>query len=137
LLCSVKLSYIVMPEICTQKIVQQELYHNWLACMHALQKFSVYLIIWLNLKWAAPWQNQHCVSVSLVVIGLVSEQHGSWSDCADAQAGLDPFWSQTHYFDFVMVRLKWSRPLKSWNSHEKGHYYVLIHVCDNVMYSLI
>jgi hypothetical protein len=24
-----------------------------------------------------------------------SEQHGSWSHCADAQAGLDPCWSQT------------------------------------------
>jgi hypothetical protein len=35
-----------------------------------------------------------------------SEQHGSWSDCADAQAGLDPCWSQTHYVGFVMTRLK-------------------------------
>jgi hypothetical protein len=37
---------------------------------------------------------------------LVSEQHGSWSDCADAQAGLDPCWSQTHYVGFVVTRLK-------------------------------
>jgi hypothetical protein len=35
-----------------------------------------------------------------------SEQHGSWSDCADAKAGLDPCWSQTHYVGFVMARLK-------------------------------
>jgi hypothetical protein len=37
---------------------------------------------------------------------LVSEQHGSWSDCADAQAGLDPFSLQTHYVGFVMGQLK-------------------------------
>jgi hypothetical protein len=36
-----------------------------------------------------------------------SEQHGSWSDCADAQAGLDPCWSQTHYVGFVVTRLIW------------------------------
>jgi hypothetical protein len=35
-----------------------------------------------------------------------SEQHGSWSNCAGAQAGLDPCWSQTHYVSFVMARLK-------------------------------
>jgi hypothetical protein len=29
-----------------------------------------------------------------------SEQHGSWSDFADAQAGMDPCWSQTHYIGF-------------------------------------
>jgi hypothetical protein len=34
-----------------------------------------------------------------------SEQHGSWSDCTDAQAGLDPCWSQSHYVGFVMTRL--------------------------------
>jgi hypothetical protein len=34
-----------------------------------------------------------------------SEQHGSWPDCADAQAGLDPCWLQTHYVGFVMTRL--------------------------------
>jgi hypothetical protein len=26
-------------------------------------------------------------------------------DCADAQAGLDPCWSQTHYVGFVVTRL--------------------------------
>jgi hypothetical protein len=36
-----------------------------------------------------------------------SKQHGSWSDCADAQAGLDPCWSQTHYVGFVMTQLKY------------------------------
>jgi hypothetical protein len=35
-----------------------------------------------------------------------SEQHGSWSVCTDAQAGLDPCWSQTHYGGFVMAWLK-------------------------------
>jgi hypothetical protein len=34
-----------------------------------------------------------------------SEQHRTWSDCADAQAGLDPCWLQTHYVGFVMTRL--------------------------------
>jgi hypothetical protein len=66
--------------------------------------------------WAATWQNQHSafatsmdpdqpahprspirihavlLSVSQLVIWFVGEQHGSWSDCADAQAGLDPCW---------------------------------------------
>jgi hypothetical protein len=37
--------------------------------------------------------------------GTDSEQYGSWSDCADAQAGLNPCWSQTHYVGFVMTRL--------------------------------
>jgi hypothetical protein len=27
------------------------------------------------------------------------------SDCTDAQVGLDPSWSQTHYVCFVMTRL--------------------------------
>jgi hypothetical protein len=46
-------------------------------------------------NWAASQQNQHsafatsmdpCCSLSvfLFVIEFVSEQHGSWSDCADA-----------------------------------------------------
>jgi hypothetical protein len=34
-----------------------------------------------------------------------SEQHGSWSDCTDAQASLDPCWLQTNYVRFVMTRL--------------------------------
>jgi hypothetical protein len=38
------------------------------------------------------------------------EQHGSWSDCMDAQTGLDPCCSQTHYVCFVMTRLN------NWNS---------------------
>jgi hypothetical protein len=37
--------------------------------------------------------------------GVVSEQHGSWSDCADEEASLDPCWSQTHYVGFVIARL--------------------------------
>jgi hypothetical protein len=36
------------------------------------------------------------------------EQHGSLSDCADAQAGLDPCWSQMHYVGFVMTRLNYN-----------------------------
>jgi hypothetical protein len=34
-----------------------------------------------------------------------SERHGPLSDCADAEAGLDPCWSQTNYFGFVVTRL--------------------------------
>jgi hypothetical protein len=89
--------------------------------------------------WAAPWQNQQnefatsmdpgpawasvqsdlgpccSLSISLLVIGFVSEQHGSWSDYADAQAGLDPCWSKTHYVGFVVTRLIWkSCALKIW-----------------------
>jgi hypothetical protein len=58
------------------------------------------------------------LSVSLLVMGLVSEQHGSWSDCADAQAGLDPCWLQTHYVGFVMTRLisRTARREYSWYS---------------------
>jgi hypothetical protein len=35
------------------------------------------------------------------------EQHGSWSDWADEQAGLDPFQLQTHYVGFVVTGLKY------------------------------
>jgi hypothetical protein len=45
-------------------------------------------------------------TASLLVIGVVSKQHGSWSDCAYTQAGLDPCRSQTNYVGFVMERLK-------------------------------
>jgi hypothetical protein len=32
-------------------------------------------------------------------------------DCTDAQAGLDPCWSQTHFVSFVKTKLTCSRPL--------------------------
>jgi hypothetical protein len=56
--------------------------------------------------WPA-WIWIHAVSYQFLylLIEFVSEQNGSWSDCMDAQAGLDPCWSQTHYVGFVMVRL--------------------------------
>jgi hypothetical protein len=44
--------------------------------------------------------------LSLIRIHAVSEQHGSWSDCADAQAGRDQCWSQTHNVGFVVTQLK-------------------------------
>jgi hypothetical protein len=53
---------------------------------------------WINPDCASMQSDQDpccSLSVSLLVIELVSEQHGSLSDCADAQAGLDPCWSQT------------------------------------------
>jgi hypothetical protein len=59
------------------------------------------------------------LSICLLVINLVSEQHGSWSVCADAQAGLDPCWSQTHYVGFVVTRLKYV-----WN---KKNVYLVLH----------
>jgi hypothetical protein len=54
-----------------------------------------------------PAHQDSCCSLSdsLLVIEYVSEQHGSWSDCADAQAGLNTCWSQTHYVGFVVTRL--------------------------------
>jgi hypothetical protein len=79
--------------------------------------------------WAASWQKQHsafatsmdpdqpvhprslirihavCLPTLLTSRETDSKQHGSWSDCADAQAGLDPCWSQMHYVAFVMTRL--------------------------------
>jgi hypothetical protein len=33
-----------------------------------------------------------------------SKQHWSWSDCAEAQAGLDPCLSQTHCVGFLLTR---------------------------------
>jgi hypothetical protein len=73
--------------------------------------------------WAAPCQNLHNAFVtrmdpdqpayphSLIRVchTVCSEQHGSWSDCADAKAGLDPCWSQTNFVGFVMARLIWRR----------------------------
>jgi hypothetical protein len=81
--------------------------------------------IW-NMKWAASWQNQHSAFAtsmdpvqpahprSLIRIHAVRlpnllqlEEHGTRSDCADAQAGLDPCWSQSHYVGFVVTWLKY------------------------------
>jgi hypothetical protein len=54
----------------------------------------------------AVWLGSMLFAISyLLVIGFVSEQHGSWSDCVDATAGLDPCWLQTHYVGFVMAQL--------------------------------
>jgi hypothetical protein len=66
--------------------------------------------IWTSLDLDQPEaksdQDPCCsLSVSLLVKVLLSEQHGSWSDYADAQAGLDPCLSQTHYVGFVVTRL--------------------------------
>jgi hypothetical protein len=90
--------------------------------LHSVKKHK------LSLIWASPWKNQHNGFASsmdsdqpahprslirihavryqfLYFLGFVSEQHGSWSDCTDAQVGLDPCWSQTHYVGFVVTRL--------------------------------
>jgi hypothetical protein len=77
-------------------------------------------------NWATSWQNQHngfgpsmdpdqpaqfdqdpCCSLTNQITRLEtdSEKHGSWSDCADVQAGLDQCWSQTHYVGFVVTWL--------------------------------
>jgi hypothetical protein len=50
--------------------------------------------------WAASQQNQNITSRE-----TNSEQHESWSDFADAQAGLDPCRLQMHYVGFVVARL--------------------------------
>jgi hypothetical protein len=58
-------------------------------------------------------QDPRCsLSISLLVIELVSEQHESWPDCTDAQADLIPCWSQTHYVGFVVTRL-----ILPWNNY--------------------
>jgi hypothetical protein len=72
--------------------------------------------------WAASWQNQHngfatsmdpdqpaqsdqdpcrLLTNHITRQETDTEQHGSWSDCADAQAGLDPCWS----VGFVMTQI--------------------------------
>jgi hypothetical protein len=54
----------------------------------------------------AVWSGSMLFAISFsTCYGLVSEQHESWSDCLDAQAGLDPCWSQIHYVGFVMTQL--------------------------------
>jgi hypothetical protein len=88
--------------------------------------FAYIAFLVINKIWAASRQNQHTlrlrpawIQTSLCIRAVWpgsmlfvyksktssetdSEQHGSWLDCADAQAGLDPCCSQTHSFsDFV------------------------------------
>jgi hypothetical protein len=79
-----------------------------------------------------------------------SKQHGSWSDCAEAQAGLDPCWSQTHDVGFVVTRLICFRNDKINNSKDYGinlktwiwlyfvlwHVYVMIvlYICCTILY---
>jgi hypothetical protein len=69
------------------------------------------------------------LSVSLLVIGFGSEQHGSWSDCAEAQAGLDPCWSQRHYVGFVVTRLIYRCfPFSKTTCVKAQHLYVKIRI---------
>jgi hypothetical protein len=83
-----------------------------------------------NNKWAVSRKNQHtafatstdpdqpayphylirihAVAISFSTCKKIGKQTTwSWSDCADAQACLDPCWSQTLYVDFAVTRLKW------------------------------
>jgi hypothetical protein len=104
-------------------------------------------------KWAASRQNQHsaiaqsdqdpCCSLINPITSREtdSEQHGSLSDCADAQASLDPCWSQTHYVGFVVTRLKLSLEILSWDSAKKQtfsrqYYNSLSRNCENTNYLL-
>jgi hypothetical protein len=79
---------------------------------------------------SAQCDQDSCCSllVSLLVIGCVSEQHGSWSDCADAQ---NPCRSQTHCVGFDMSRPKWKRrSTDKWmlkNSNTKSKFLGYLH----------
>ena len=51
-------------------------------------------------------QDPYCLrQVSVTFTGSDSKQYGSWWDCADALAHLDPCWWQTHYVRFLVARL--------------------------------
>jgi hypothetical protein len=58
------------------------------------------------------------------------EHHGSWSDYADAQAGLDRCWSQSHYVGFVMARLIWTN--KQIMQYEIMQWYFIICKMNNI-----
>jgi hypothetical protein len=60
-----------------------------------------------SMRIRAVWAGSmlFAISFSTCNIEYVSEQHASWSDCADAQAGPDPCWPQTHYVGFVVMQL--------------------------------
>jgi hypothetical protein len=56
-----------------------------------------------SMRIRAVWSGSILFTISFSTCNRVGKP---WSDCADAQAGLDPCWSQTHYVGFVMTRLK-------------------------------
>jgi hypothetical protein len=59
-----------------------------------------------SLRIHTVWSGSMLFAISsLLVIGFVIKQHGTWWECADAQAGLDPCWSQTHNDGFVVTQL--------------------------------
>jgi hypothetical protein len=59
-----------------------------------------------SLSVRAVWSGNMLFAISFSTCNRwVSEQHGSWSDCTDTQAGLDSCLAQTHYVGFVMTRL--------------------------------
>jgi hypothetical protein len=63
----------------------------------------------LRMRIGAVWSGSMLFAYnSLTSRETDREQHGFWSDCGDAQADLDPCWSQTHYVGFVMTWLKCS-----------------------------
>jgi hypothetical protein len=54
----------------------------------------------------AVWSGPMLFAISFCTCyRVVSEYQWSWSDCADAQADMDPCWLQTHYVCFIMTRL--------------------------------
>jgi hypothetical protein len=58
----------------------------------------------------AVWSGSMLFAISFSTCNRVGKRivYGSWSDCATAQAGLDPCWSQTHYVGFVVTMLQWN-----------------------------
>ena len=90
--------------------------------------------------WATTWQNQQsecapsedsdqpghppslirvfavCMKKAWALGYPLSAQWRLWSDWADAQADLSPRWAHSHFVDFVMLRLIFSKGIKLNNS---------------------
>jgi hypothetical protein len=82
------------------------IYPNYVETVHSDSLSIMTFLLFSHRRSLQSDQDPCCsLSVSLLEIEMVSEQHGSWSDCTDAQSGLDPCWSQTHFVGFVVTRL--------------------------------
>ena len=99
------------------------------------RKKSLVLSIYWFFKWATSWQNQQngmCAQWRLrsawastqsdqslrcpheESFGPLSAQRRLWSDWADAQADLSLRWVHSHFFAFVMRRLKYACATIQW-----------------------
>jgi hypothetical protein len=108
------LLFLSIFKIIVENVPIQTFYFNFTVLVK-LVVISINFEVWncrLFSNWAASQQNHPsrlitdqdpCCSLtnSFTSRETDGEQHGSWSDCTDAQAGLDPGWS----LGFVMTRL--------------------------------